>query len=340
MRLKKFTATLAASAVAFGLTAGIAEAAPQPIKVDSFGVVTGSAIQNDYSKMGPYETASTIKSQPCGPAYQVYNWILKTQHNNKMAHTCWGTFPDGTKSPADVQFVYPKNIAKMGKRPVIIYTPGIGAEAGLTEHLYRMWASHGYIVVVTYTFLNWTGYTDVQGAAHLLAESKDASSPLYGHIDSSRVVLTGHSAGGGSTESGAGWLLPSIKKQYPGINIVAAVPLQPGPGVFFQGAFVQVPVFYLTGEKDTVCWDIAIRPRYKSVHKAPAWIAMVKGAPHGQEMDDWKYSAFGASVLAFADMYVNNSQHARKYFVGPNYYISKDAAFMRVERNEQAAALK
>ena len=46
MRLKKFTATMAASVLTLGLAAGTAQAAPQPIKVDSAGVVTGSYIQN------------------------------------------------------------------------------------------------------------------------------------------------------------------------------------------------------------------------------------------------------------------------------------------------------
>ena len=340
MRLKKFTATMAASVLTLGLAAGTAQAAPQPIKVDSAGVVTGSYIQNQYSNLGRYATTSTRTSQPCGPAYSVYNWILKTQHNNKMDHTCWGSFPDGTKNPVDVQFVYPKNIAKMGKLPVIIYTPGVAAEPGQVIHNYKMWASHGYIVAVAYTYANWTGYTDVLGAAHLLTESKDAKSPLFGHIDSSKVVLTGHSAGGGSTESGAGWLLPTVEKQFPGLKVVAAVPLQPGPGVFVMGKYVQVPTFYVTGEKDTICFDSAVRARYKEVTKVPAWIGMVKGAYHGQAMDHWKYSAFAASVLAFANMYVKNDQTARQIFVGPNYFLAKDAAFMKVDRNAKAAALK
>lgn len=341
MRLKKFTATLAASALAFGLTAGVAQAEPQqPIKVDSQGVVTGSHIQNLYSHMGKYKTVSTMKAQDCGLVYKIYAKILEKDHNNKMKHTCWGTFPDGAKKPADVQFVYPENIAELGKLPVIIYTPGIGAEAGLTEHLYHMWASHGYIVVVTYTFLNWTGYTDVQGAASLFAESQNSKSPLFGHVDATKTILTGHSAGGGSTESGSSWLLPQVEKKYPGLKVVAAVPLQPGPSVGFQPLLSKVPTFYLTGEKDTVCFDWSIRPRYKMNKNVPAWIAMVKGAPHGQEMDDWRNSAFAASVLAFADLYLNNTENARQIFFGPNYFLAKDAAFMKVERNDKAAALK
>lgn len=67
---------------------------------------------------------------------------------------------------------------------------------------------------------------------------------------------------------------------------------------------------------------------------------MVKGAYHGQAMDHWKYSAFAASVLAFANMYVKNDQTARQIFVGPNYFLAKDAAFMKVDRNAKAAALK
>ena len=220
MRLKKFTAIAAASVCAFGLASGVAQAVPRPIKTDSSGVVTGSYLYNQYAAMGPYSTVATVKSQPCGPVYTMYTQMLRDHHNNKMTHKCWGTFPDGMKSPKDVQFVYPRNISRMGKLPVIIYTPGIAAEPGLTDHLYHLWASHGYIVVVSYTFFNWTGYTDVQGAARLLTEAKNAASPLHGHVDQRHVVLTGHSAGGGSTESGAGWLLPTVEKQYPGYGLL------------------------------------------------------------------------------------------------------------------------
>lgn len=340
MRLKKFTAIAAASVCAFGLASGVAQAVPRPIKTDSSGVVTGSYLYNQYAAMGPYSTVATVKSQPCGPVYTMYTQMLRDHHNNKMTHKCWGTFPDGMKSPKDVQFVYPRNISRMGKLPVIIYTPGIAAEPGLTDHLYHLWASHGYIVVVSYTFFNWTGYTDVQGAARLLTEAKNAASPLHGHVDQRHVVLTGHSAGGGSTESGAGWLLPTVEKQYPGLRVVAAVPMQPGPGVMVQRKYITVPVFYLTGEKDTVCTDVSIRSRYKTVTETPAWIGMVRGATHGQEMDHWRYSVFGAAVLAFSDMQVHHSQRARQFFVGPHYFLANDAAFTHVERNAKAAALR
>ncbi|WQD13444.1 MAG: hypothetical protein U1U88_001701 [Lawsonella clevelandensis] len=136
-----------------------------------------------------------------------------------------------------------------------------------------------------------------------------------GHVDATKTILTGHSAGGGSTESGSSWLLPQVEKKYPGLKVVAAVPLQPGPSVGFQPLLSKVPTFYLTGEKDTVCFDWSIRPRYKMNKNVPAWIAMVKGAPHGQEMDDWRNSAFAASVLAFADLYLNNTENARQIFL-------------------------
>ena len=180
----------------------------------------------------------------------------------------------------------------------------------------------------------------MQGAARLLTEAKNAASPLHGHVDQRHVVLTGHSAGGGSTESGAGWLLPTVEKQYPGLRVVAAVPMQPGPGVMVQRKYITVPVFYLTGEKDTVCTDVSIRSRYKTVTETPAWIGMVRGATHGQEMDHWRYSVFGAAVLAFSDMQVHHSQRARQFFVGPHYFLADDTAFTHVERNAKAAALR
>lgn len=341
MRPKKILSAVAAMALTFGLGAGTAVAAPQPVRVDKAGVVTGGYMQNNFGNFGPHETTQTVAAVDCGLVFSIYEKVLFASHNNKSPHKCWGTFPDATKSPVGVQYVYPKNINKMGKLPVIIYTPGIGAEPGMTNDNYKLWASNGYIVAVSYSFLNWTGYTDVNAAGDLQKQAKDPKSPLYGHIDQSKVVLTGHSAGGGSTESGAGWLLPRMQEKFPGLKVVGAVPLQPGPSLFFQASLISVPTFIVSGERDDVCPDpFWVRTLYKNIDKAPAWIAMMKGAYHGQGMDHPRHSAIGASVMSFADWVAKGDQKAKEIFVGPNYFLKNDAAFMKVERNAKAEALK
>lgn len=341
MRPNKILSAVAAVSLAFSLGAGVAAAAPQPVKTDDAGVVTGGYMQNSFGNQGPYEVTQTISAADCGFIFSTYEKILFNDHNNKEGHQCWGTFPDATKSPVGVQYVYPKNIDKLGKLPVILYTPGIGAEPGMTNSMYNLWASNGYIVAVSYSFINWTGYTDVNGAADLQKQAKDSKSPLFGHIDYSKVVLTGHSAGGGATESGAGWVLPQMEKKFPGLKVVGAVPLQPGPSLFFQQALITVPTFVVSAENDTMCPDDAwVRPLWKKIDKAPAWIAMLRGATHGQAMDKPKYSANAAAVLAFAEWQAKGNTKARDIFVGPNYFLANDAAFMKVERNAKAAALK
>ncbi|MFY9191118.1 MAG: hypothetical protein WAN89_07665 [Lawsonella sp.] len=341
MRPNKLLSAVAAMALTLGLGAGTAVADPQPIRVDEAGVVTGGYIQNNYGNFGPHETTQTVAAVDCGLVFTIYEKVLEIGHNNKDPHKCWGTFPDATESPVGVEYVYPKNIDKMGKLPVIIYTPGIGAEPGMTNDNYKLWASNGYIVAVTYSFLNWTGYTDVNAAIDLQKQSEDPKSPLYGHIDRSKVILTGHSAGGGSTQSAAGWLLPKMQEEFPGLKVLGAVPLQPGPSLFFQPSLITVPTFIVSGEQDTICQDpFWVRDLYRTIDKAPAWIGMLKGAYHGQAMDHPRHSANAASVMAFAEWLVKGDQKAKEIFVGSNYFLQSDAAFMKVERNEKAAALK
>lgn len=339
MRPHKLIAAVSALALTCGLGAGAASAAP--ISVDEKGVVTGGYVQNAFGDHGQYEVTRTVKPIDCNALFKFYTGILKKDHNNHEGHKCWGTFPYKGAAPVGVQYVYPKNIASMGKLPVILYTPGIGAEPGMTDANYSYWASRGYIVAVSYSILNWTGYTDLNGAMDLQKQAKDTTSPLYGHIDEKNVVLAGHSAGGGATESGAGWMLPAMQKSFPGLRVVGAVPLQPGPSLFFQQRLISVPTFVVSGELDTVCPDPTwVRDLWNTIDRAPAWIAMMKGALHGQAMDIPTTSAFASSVMAFAEYVVHNNAVAKDIFVGPQYKLASDPAFMKVERNAKAAALK
>ena len=337
MRFKKIMSAVAASALAFGLSTTAAQAAPQPIQVDENGVVTGGHLQNTFGAPGPYKTTQTASQQECNILMDAYSSILYNTQGVVEKQVCWGTFPYGTaKGPVGVEYTYPSNIQKMGKLPVVIVTPGIIVEPGLMEDIQHFLASHGYLVVTSYSFLNWTGNTIIWGAADLYKQSQDKKSPFYGHIDASKTILTGHSAGGGSTVAGSGWLLDKIQAAYPGMKIRAAIPLQPGPSFFFQAKHVTVPTFVVLGSADPIVSQLFKSVWQKNITKAPLWMASLKGASHGKTLDGVKYSANAASILAFASLYLNNDPAARSIFYGPQFALAKDAAFEDVYRNALA----
>lgn len=312
----------------------------QKVLMDPSDVVLGSDIYRTFYVPGPYGTAQTAVNAEPGRFYTWFNSVLERKHDNFAPHQIWGSWPDGDKKPIGVHYVYPATIAELGKLPVIFYTPGIGSEPGQTNDIYHYWASHGFIVAVTYSFLNWSGFTHVNAARSLYEQSINPTSPLYGHIDAHNIVLTGYSAGGGSTQSAAGWLLDEIRKQFLGIDIKGAVAIQPGPSFFFQSALIDIPTLVISGEHDRICPDkLWVRPLWKTISRKPSWICMVKGIKHGKGMDAPQYSVNAPLVLAFVKWLVQGDENAAQLFTGERYGLQHDAALMRVERNSLATTL-
>lgn len=95
-----------------------------------------------------------------------------------------------------------------GPYPVIIFIHGTAAWRSYMLEIMQLWASRGFIVfsadypgICSYDMLQKRGHTDQQGDTELIIDAlKKLEHPdlqfLKGHIDMSRLGITGHSAGG------------------------------------------------------------------------------------------------------------------------------------------------
>jgi dienelactone hydrolase len=108
-----------------------------------------------------------------------------------------------------------------GRLPLVVFHPGAAAFdpqhptlADRFDHLLRRWASHGFVVasieapslvwdegrVVPGTLANLAAMAENQRAAiaRLRALGAQPDHPLFGHVDADRVIVAGHSRGGGA----------------------------------------------------------------------------------------------------------------------------------------------
>lgn len=338
--------TAAALVLSPAVVVPLAAAAPDtgPLGLAPMGVVPASesAIQQQFGAPGPYAVSQTRTTQDCVGLTDLYVRVLRLGFDVQDEVECFGTFPDaGLRSPVGVEFYYPEDIAELGALPLVLWTPGILVEPGIYDSTARHLASHGYVVAVNYSLVNWFGLTHEMGAQAAAAANVDATSPLHGHIDLARTVVAGHSAGGGSALVSGGRLQGVGQQFAPEFRVVGALAIEPGPATLGVGVPPSaVPTLIVTGSSDFIVhpsgWPALVQ--YPQV-QAPAWLTTVRGASHGKPMDGPGNSVFPALEVAFLDYVTKDSADAAQVFVGPDYALATDGALVNTHRNAQADAL-
>lgn len=347
----------AARALGIGLTAAalvitptvgapVAAAAPDTglLGLTPMGVVPASesAIQQQFGTPGPHPVAQTRTTQDCTGLTDLYVRVVHLGFDVQDELKCFGTFPDaGLRSPVGVEFYYPDDIGELGALPLVLWTPGILVEPGIYDSTARNLASHGYVVAVNYSLVNWFGLTHEMGAQAAAAANADPASPLHGHIDLTRTVVAGHSAGGGSALVSGGRLQGVGTQFAPEFRVVGALAIEPGPATLGIGVPPStVPTLIVTGSSDFIVhpagWPALVQ--YPQV-QAPAWLTTVRGASHGKPMDGPANSVFPALEVAFLDYVTKGSAEAAQVFVGADYTLATDGALVNTQRNAQADAL-
>ncbi|MGO4201300.1 hypothetical protein AB4Z09_06000 [Rhodococcus sp. TAF43] len=309
------------------------------------GVVPASesAIQQQFGVAGPHPVTQTRNPQDCAGLTELYVRVVRLGFDVQDEMKCFGTFPDsGLGSPVGVEFYYPDDIAELGAVPLVLWTPGILVEPGIYDSTARHLASHGYVVAVNYSLVNWFGLTHEMGAQAAAAANADEAGPLYGHIDLTRTVVAGHSAGGGSALISGGRLQEVGTQFDPDFRVVGALAVEPGPATLGIGVPPStVPTLIVTGSADFIVhpagWPSLVQ--YPQV-QAPAWLTTVRGASHGKPMDGPANSVFPALEVAFLDYVTKDSAAAKEIFLGTDYALATDGALVNTERNTQADALR
>lgn len=289
-------------------------------------------IRKDFGVYGDHEVRATREVQACDDLrYSFYNAMLASSMDVEEVPSCFDVAPTGGRSPIGVEYYYPAGIADgtLESAPLIVMSPGIITNPGMLDRQARLYASHGYVVSLGYSFLNWFGYQVELAAKGAVDQSLDQSSPLYGKIDFSRTMLVGHSAGGGSVAR-MGALLDGAINGYRdvGFRTAGLVDVMGGPA---DGGVASpapaVPGLFMVAEHETlVPWPMT-RLAYDR-HTGPAWWTVVEGTTHGSILDDPKYNAIGAMVLTFAD----DSAKAAGVYAGENYRLASDPELMLTER--------
>ncbi len=129
---------------------------------------------------------------------------------------------------------YPKNLAPGQLAPILSWANGTCAKTNGYHALLNHLASHGFIVVATNSRYTAGGRFQLRGVDFVTAENNRAESPLYKHVDTSKVGVFGHSQGGGSTWSAAS-----------DMRVKTSVVLNAG-----GSGTRPTPSYFVTGDKD------------------------------------------------------------------------------------------
>ncbi|MBZ8177316.1 alpha/beta hydrolase [Corynebacterium sp. 3HC-13] len=290
-------------------------------------------IRKTFGQPGKHQVASTAVTQGCGPFYRFYNEVLRFNHAVNDPAECYRTAPEGNLPALGYQFIYPTDLQPGTRVPVIILSPGIGVEPGFMQRHAEFYASHGYVVALGYSLLNWFGAQMSLAAAAAHLADQDLESPIYNHVDFSRVVLVGHSAGGGSALRMSGLMgdfLHQIGRE--DAQIRGVIGINPGPADFSLASPPSaVPTLVLPAEHETLVPHPLSRIAFdKAV--GPKWWAVVRGAEHGVYLDSPGKSIYDSLVVAFSN-YVNvGDPESTSIFEGSDYRLAKDPELIGVEK--------
>ncbi|MBE7159938.1 MAG: hypothetical protein INR72_01735 [Williamsia herbipolensis] len=232
---------------------------------------------------GPFGVRSTTTVHPCvGTRADGQN----SQARRDGVFTplqCTDAAPIGTGPGTGVNFYFPEVV---GARPLIVFSGGYGANPGYFDRIARHWASHGYVVAVSYQLEELVPYSAFRGLRRAVEVDRDRSSPLFGRIDLRSVVLAGHSFGATNAlhaadlialrargiDSPSGFTVPD------GVRVVGVLAIGPAVGTVTDA--VALPTLVVGGTRDFVAPPREIRRSYDAIHAGPAWWAILRDTAH------------------------------------------------------------
>lgn len=317
-----------------------------PSSTGPFGVwpktVQGD-IHREFTQPGTHPVVVSQELHSCDDLYgsmqKIAYWLAGGNDGDRMR--CTYAFPHGTQSPIGMLYYYPGDLAQMAPAPVLVWLPGLDGDAGQYDALARLWASRGFVVAIPYNFVNSFPSDDLWGVQALIAEEQRPDSPLHNRVDLSRTVLGGHSGGAGATYWGASYLPGLASALDPRLRIVGG--LSVGTGIQAPtGLAIDIPMLSITGNLDIITPDM-LWPRlidYRTLFRAPAYIACAINATHFAVNADIPNNPVAGLSVAWLEHLSGTNASADTVFVGADWTLPRDAAFMAVERNTVADGLR
>ncbi len=288
---------------------------------------------------GPFTVQHTAKLGTCGGMYGSFQVMDARRQGAVDPLTCNQAFPYGDAAPVGVDMYFPKDSTPT-KHPVVVLVPGASGNGGYFSHTAELWASHGFVTIISYDFVSASIENHLLGIGAAIAVNGDPTSPLYHRIDTQRIVVAGHSAGGGGADSMAA-IAPSVANATHGtVNIVGALLIQ----AFIVPPLAAVPVvptLVLTGEMDkTAPPDGPGRTAVYNRMSAPAWFAIAKDAQHLSSVNGVDHNPFSAAQLAWLIYVTSSTNHdylrACQVFVGDSWALPRAPELTGVTRNRAA----
>nr|WP_025127418.1 alpha/beta hydrolase [Pseudomonas sp. PH1b]BFD42165.1 alpha/beta hydrolase [Pseudomonas sp. FFPRI_1] len=308
-------------------------------------LVPALGLANDqYAKApGPYKVSTNAVLSDCRGLLGVLARIMLLDNSLQ----CNQSFPYGFSNPISTSVYYPANIKELDKLPVVNFVGGILSNQGQYTDLLRLWASYGFVVIISSDFINTAPTMHVLGALELSTLNQDPTSPLFGKVDLSRTIVAGHSAGGGASILSSSLPPETLKAIDPQLNYIGSLPIEPGP--IGLGSTVRTPTLVLTGAADVVvpAWAWPRLWQGGLIRTVPGWSATAHNATHFSPVRSVRENEFAGITTAWILYLGKHDPAAKEYFVGKDYKLAKDPQFirlllnpLRVQRNEVADDLQ
>ncbi len=297
---------------------------------EATSLLDASGLANQqFAKMGPYEVSTDAIRGDCRGLAGIVQKVLGRVGATNPEVRCSPSFPYEFASRFTTEVHYPSNIASLEKLPVVSFVGGLLSNVGNYDATVKLWASHGFIVVNTGNFINFSPAMHIHALHEIARHNKDLTSPLYNKVDLSRTLLSGHSAGGSAAIEITKVAERRIQEIDADLKIIGCFPLQASFAANSNG--VRVPTLLLTG-----FYDVAVPPftfpltrQFQRMTLAPAWYACATNADHLSPVREVSRNQYVGISVAFMRYIANNDEVARSFFVGSNYGLANDSQFVQ-----------
>lgn len=268
-----------------------------------------------YADAGPYPVGVTTLTLPAGNQVEVWYPAVEGTTGTE-SYDVRDFVPDAIRAllTADVPAVYEYEAGRDaavadGEFPVVLNSHGYsGIRLGstfLTAHLASWgmivvspdhWSRDLYHVLSTLVGDRDAAIGDLLDSLDLVAMSNDdPASLLQGHVDTSRVVAVGHSAGAGTV----------VKVAAADDRVIGYVSLAAGISLTLESTAEEIagipnkPSFFIAGALDGIANpEVATRPAYELV-PAPSRLWIIDGVGHNG-FDDFCTFGNGSGIIGVA----------------------------------------
>lgn len=280
-----------------------------------------------YNRPGPYQVSTTGTRLDCTGLAGTIQRVLASLRFLDPGVRCSPSFPYGFEDSRVTEVFYPSNIQSLDKVPVISFVGGLLSNQGNYDALIRLWTSYGFIVVNSNNFINFNPSLHVTGLLEIVSQNSNPQSPLYNKIDLSKILVSGHSAGGSGALSITSKTEKIIQSIHPALRIIGSFPLQPSFAA--SGNNVNIPTLLLTGQYDVLVPPVTfpLKNQYEKITSAPAWYISTKNSNHLTPTLDLARNDYAGISVAWILYIAKKDVAASKFFIGSDYRSLEDPAF-------------